>query len=99
MVDNAKDVECVEIVKCEPECVIDINNTNLTVDFALMWEIFWIFMDRDGIDESPVHEDHSPTSSDTSHSCRSTGSSSGRNTNPEEERQKRLAFFSRHSPV
>ena len=26
----------VEIVKCEPECVIDINNTNLEIDFAPM---------------------------------------------------------------
>ncbi|KAK8818848.1 hypothetical protein WA538_004153, partial [Blastocystis sp. DL] len=26
----------IEIVKCEPECVIDINNTNLEIDFAPM---------------------------------------------------------------
>ncbi len=86
-------------MKCEPECVIDINNTNLTVDFALMLRIIWILIDRDGINDSTINDGDSPVSSDTNQSFGSIGGISGRNTNPEEERQKRLAFFSRHSPV
>ena len=52
-------------MKCEPECVIDINNTNLTVDFALMLRIIWILIDRDGINDSTINDGDSPVSSDT----------------------------------
>lgn len=49
----------VEIVKCEPDCVIDINNVNLEVDFAMMYAYFATtsnisFISRKGLDEDSM---------------------------------------------
>ena len=96
-------------MKCEPECVIDINNTNLIVDFALMLGIMSIVIDRDGVDDANVNEGDASVNMNSANpnlenrniniGYGSLGANIGKSTNPEEERQKRLAFFSRHSPV
>lgn len=96
-------------MKCEPECVIDINNTNLIVDFALMLGIMSIVINRDGVNDANVNEGDASMNLNSANpnlenrdrniGYGSIGANSGKSTNPEEDRQKRLAFFSRHSPV
>lgn len=36
-------ISCIEIVKCEPSPVVDINNTNVEIDFLPMYFLFFLF--------------------------------------------------------
>ena len=79
----------VEIVKCEPACAVDINNTNVEIDFVPMWDSARRITDREEEEEKSEEESEASNFKGVGHSL------AGANESTKTAREKRLEYLGR----
>lgn len=79
-------------MKCEPACAVDINNTNVEIDFVPMWDSARRITHRE---EEEEPEEKSEEESETSNFKGVGHSLAGANENAKTAREKRLEYLGR----
>ena len=79
----------IEIVKCEPACAVDINNTNVEIDFVPMWDLARRITHREEEEERSEEESETSNFKGVGHSL------AGANESAKTAREKRLEYLGR----